>query len=173
METSNQPALLFPLPDNLAAIIDKPIDAINIAALQSDLFDVHRRRVVGTKDRCLDARGTCVSGHGGAGIAIGGHGEMIDAEFLRHGNGKGKAPRLERACGQTPLVFHNNIRPAAHRDERRHHFAQRNLILRMLNRQELTVAPETFRAFCQRFFGNSALQCFQIITHQQRLSGFG
>ena len=43
------------LGDDLAAIVDQAVDAIDGGALQRDLADIHLRRVLRTEDRGLDA----------------------------------------------------------------------------------------------------------------------
>ena len=51
VEMSNQPTLALPSRDELAAIVDQAVDAIDGGALQRDLADVHLRRVVRAEDR--------------------------------------------------------------------------------------------------------------------------
>src|SRR6185437_7813143 len=50
------PDFRLALADDLAAVIDQPVDAIDVRALQRDLAHVYFGRVFRTEDRRLDAR---------------------------------------------------------------------------------------------------------------------
>ncbi len=105
-----EPADLFlALRDQLAAIVDQPVDAIDARALQRDLADVHLRRILRAEDRGADAAAARIGGERGAGIAVGRHRHVGDAERLRHRHRHDEAARLERAGRQPAFVLDDDL----------------------------------------------------------------
>jgi hypothetical protein len=96
---------LGPLPHDRAAFIDQPVDAVDPRALRRDLAHVDLRRVVGAQHDRLDAGAAGISGERGAGIAVGRHGDLGDAELLGHRHRHDEPARLERAGRQPPLIL--------------------------------------------------------------------
>ena len=99
----------FALADDLAAIVDQAIDAVDRRALQLDLADIDFRRVFRTEDRALDTRAGRIGGERRAGIAVGRHRHVLDAERFRHRHRHHQAARLERARRQAPFVLDENL----------------------------------------------------------------
>ena len=81
--------------DELAAIVDQPVDEVDRGALHRDFADIDGRRVVGTENRRSDAGARAIGRHRRAGIAVGRHRYVPDAELLRHRHGEHEAARLE------------------------------------------------------------------------------
>src|SRR6202008_3045235 len=105
-----EPADFFlPLSDDLAAIVDQPVDAVYRRALEPDLADIYFRRVLRTEDRGLDSGMAGISGERGAGIAVGRYRHVLDAERFRHGYRHDQTARLERAGRQAALVLHQQF----------------------------------------------------------------
>ena len=77
---SNQPTFALPSRDELAAIVDQAVDAVDRGALQRDFATVHLRRVLRAEDRGSYARAARIGRQRRAGIAVGRHRQMRDAE---------------------------------------------------------------------------------------------
>jgi hypothetical protein len=86
---------LSALPDELPAIVDQPVDAIDGCSLQGDLGKVDLGRVLRAEDRRTDTRAARIGRESSSGIAVAGHRQMLDAERLGHGYRHHKASRLE------------------------------------------------------------------------------
>ena len=109
---------LLALGDEPAAIVDQPVDEKHLRALHRDLAHVDRRRVVGAEHRGRHAGARAIGGHRRAGIAVGRHRHVRDAELLRHRHREREAARLERAGRQPALVLDDQlaaVAPAARR----------------------------------------------------------
>ena len=77
---------LLALADDLAAVVDEPVDLVDSRALQTDLAHVHVRRVLRAEDRGARARAPGIGGKRRPCVAIGRHDEVLDAQLLTHGN---------------------------------------------------------------------------------------
>ena len=157
---SVEPAdLLLALRDQLAAIVDQPVDAIDARALQRDLADVHLRRILRAEDRGADAAAARIGGERRAGIAVGRHRHVGDAERLGHRHRHDEAARLERAGRQPAFVLDHDFGAAerlaelGQRQQRRHRFAEADDVGEAAHRQEFAVAPQILRALGQRILG--------------------
>jgi len=145
-------------------------------ALQLYLRDVDLWRVVGTEHGRAQAGPAGVGRHRRARIAVGRHGQVLQAQLLRHGYGQGQAAGLERAGRQAAFVL-DQQGPRARRetvegDQRRHHLAQRDGVFAPPHRQELVIAPETaFAPSRQPLLVDRPPQGRQIVAHQQRPAG--
>ena len=162
----------------LAAIVDQPIHEVDRRALHRDLADIHRRRVVGAEHRRLDAGAGTIGRHRRAGIAVGRHRHVRDAEFLRHRYGKHQATRLERAGRQAALVLDQQLTAfgetggdARQRHQWRHHLAERDDVLRPTHRQHLAITPQGLRPRRQRSARQRATDAVEIVAHQKRPAG--
>ena len=165
--------------DDLAAIVDQPVDAIDGGALQRDLADVHLGRVLRAEDRRLDAAAAGIGGERRAGIAVGRHRHVLDAERLAHRHRHDQAARLEGAGGQPAFILHDELaaaeflRELRQPNERRHRLAQADDVAHPTHRQQLAVAPEVGRALRERIPAQRAFHAIEVVAHQQRLAGAG
>src|SRR6185437_363711 len=85
------------LADDLAAVVDQPIHAVDVRALQRDLAHVYFGRVFRTEDRRLDARSRRIGRERRARITVGRHRHVLDVEGLGHRYGHDQPARLERS----------------------------------------------------------------------------
>ena len=176
---SNQPTFGFAFADDLAAIVDQAVDAIDRGALQRDLADIHLGRILRTEDRGLDIGMRGVSRERGAGIAVGRHRHVLDAERFGHRHRHHQAARLERAGRQPAFVLHQNVAAAElgrqfrHAHDRRHGLAQADDVFRIAHRQQFAIAPQVGRALRQRVLGQRLAHAGEIVAHQQRLARAG
>ncbi len=105
--------------------------------LRRDFADVDGGRIGGAEDEGFHAGAGGVRGHGGAGVAVGGHGEAADAEFVSHGDGHDESAGFEGAGGEAAFVFDGERASAeaagefAAIDERRANFAERDDVRRV------------------------------------------
>ena len=165
--------------DDLAAIVDIAVDAIDGRALKLDLADVHLGRVGRAEDRGLDAAGGRVGRERRAGIAVGRHRHVLDAERLAHRHRHHEAARLERAGRQASLVLDDDLAAAEpgaelrQPDQRRRDLAERDDVLAFAHRQELAVAPHVARTLGKRVLGQRLLHAREVVAHQKRLAGLG
>ena len=60
----------FAVADQLAAIIDEPVDQKHRGALHRDFADIDRRGILGAQDRALDAGARAIGSHCRPGIAV-------------------------------------------------------------------------------------------------------
>ena len=177
VEVSNQPTLALPSPTILPQSSIRPLTRYTAAPCRPISLTFTSGRVFGAKNRGLDAAAAGVSRHRRAGIAVGGHRHVFDAERLRHGNRHHQAARLERAGRQAAFVLHQQFaaarfcRELRQREERRHRFAEADDVLQTPHRQQLAIAPQVGRAICQRRFGQCLFHAGQIVADQQRLAG--
>ena len=100
---------LFALGDEPAAIVDQPIHEEHLGALHRDLAHIDRRRVVGTEHGRGDAGARAIGRHRRAGIAVGRHRHVADAEFLRHRHSEHQPARLERPGRQPSFVLDDQL----------------------------------------------------------------
>src|SRR5262249_7851663 len=100
------------LADDLTAVVDQAVDAIDGGALQLDLADIHFRRVGGAEDRRPDTAGGGVGGERRTGITIGRHRHVFYAERLAHRHRHHEAARLERAGRQPALILDHDLAAA-------------------------------------------------------------
>ena len=175
-----EPASLgLALADDLAAIVDQPVDAIDRRALQLDLADIHLRRIRGTKDRGPDAATGRISRERRSSIAVGRHRHVLDAERLAHRDCHYQPARLKRAGRQPALVLDDDLAAAGFpgkfvkADKRRRDLAETDDIGDFANRQHLAVAPEIGRPLLKRIFGQRLLHAGKIVSHQKRLVRLG
>ena len=147
--------------------------------MQRDLADIHLRRVLRAEDRGLDAGMRGVSRERGAGIAVGRHRHVLDAERLGHRHRHHQAARLERAGRQPAFVLHQDVAAAElgrqfrHAHDRRHRLAQADDVGGIAHRQQFAIAPQIGRALRQRVLGQRLSDAGEIVAHQQRLAGAG
>ena len=100
------------LADDLAAIVDQAVDAIDGRALQLDLADIHFGRIGGTENRGLDAATGGVGRERRTGIAVGRHRHVLDAERLAHRHRHHQTARLERAGRQAAFILDDDLAAA-------------------------------------------------------------
>ena len=152
VEVSNQPVASRALPHQLAAVVDQPVDAIDVRAFERDLREIDLRRVLRTEDRGADAAAAGVSGERRARIAVGRHRHVLDAERLRHRHRHHQAARLERAGRQPAFVLDDDfaaaefLRELRQRDQRRRVLAEADDVLGLANGQQLAPLPQAVRA---------------------------
>ena len=171
--------LCLALADDLAAIVDQTVDAVDGRALQLDLADIDLGRIGRAEDGGLDAAGRRIGRERRARIAIGRHRHVLDAERLAHRHRHDEAAGLERACRQPPFILDDDLAAAElfrkpwQADQRRRDFAEADDVLAMAHRQQLAVAPHVGGALSQRVLGQGLLDPGKIVTDQQRLAGLG
>ena len=165
----------FSFADDLAAVVDQAVDAVDRGALQRDFADIHLRRILRTEDRTLDAGMRGVSRERRAGIAVGRHRHVLDAERFGHRHRHHQAARLERAGRQAPFVLHQDFaaaelgRKLRHADQRRDRLAEADDVRGIAHRQQFAVAPQIGRAVAKRRFAQRLAHAGEIVAHQQRL----
>ena len=176
---SNQPTFASPFADDLAAVVDQAVDAIDARALQTDLADVDFRRILRTEDRGLDAGVAGIGRERRAGIAVGRHRHVLDAERFGHRYRHDQPARLERAGRQPAFVLHQQFAAAdfggelRQRHDRRHRFAEADDVLLAPHREKLAIAPQIRRTLRQRVLAQRLLHAGKIVTHQQGLADAG
>jgi hypothetical protein len=89
--------LTYAFRDQLAAVVDQPIDEVNSRALQRDLRDIHFGCVGGAIGGDFHASTAAICGKRCARVAIGRNRDFPYAQLLRHAHCHRQAASLERA----------------------------------------------------------------------------
>ena len=108
-----------PSRDDLAAIVDQPVDAVDAARPAAAISLTFTSGVSsGQKTIASMPAAAGVSRERGAGIAVGRHRHLLDAELLRHRHRHHQAARLERAGRQPAFVLDQRSRRRRFRELR-------------------------------------------------------
>ncbi len=172
-----KPARLFAaINDDLTAIVDQAVDAVDPGPLQRDFTHVDFRRIGGTEHDAFNAGPRTIGRQRRARVAVGCHRHLADAQFLGHGHGHDQAPRLERTGGQAAFVLDDDFAATQlllqfrQGDQRGHGLAQGDDVRRLAHRQQFPVTPQVGRARRQVVTRHRSLDARQVVTHQKRLA---
>ena len=168
---------LFPLGNDLAAIVDQTVDPPHPGSLEGNLSHVDLGCVVRAEDERLDARTAAISGERRPGVAVGRHRQPVEPQFLGHRYRQSQAASFERAGRQAALVLDENLGAAGlgfdlvEWDERSHRFAQRDDAGGISYGEELPVPPHVGWAGGQRVLVHAVGQSGKVVADQERFPG--